>query len=282
MAESEKSASTNAAPSAPRKTKTKPTGRKGGTIFPRIPLEEALKHSKKLVSKTAIGPQSEQTVLAGVFGNSSGQGKIRLSALKQFGLLAGTRAGYKATPLAKEIESAPDETAKKTLLRRTMLSPRVYREIFNTYHGDVASKAQIRNRALGLDVHPDVGDTCTDLFIASAVTAGIATVEGDNARLISATETSEAATPEFPDEDGEEADTIDADDPETVTQNQDETAKNDLAPQNSQARSRDDPGNAVRPRQRVADVTLNLTVDSSLDGEKLEKQLALLRRFGLI
>lgn len=38
---------------------------------------------------------------------------------------------------------------------------------------------------------------------------------------------------------------------------------------------------APRPRM-AADVTLNLTVDSSLDGEKLEKQLALLRRYGLI
>jgi len=282
MAESEKSNSSKTSLSAPGKTKTKPTGRRGGTIFPRIALEEALKYSKKLVSKTAIGPQPEQTVLAGVFGNSGGPGKIRLSALRQFGLLDGTVAGYKATKLAKDIEAVPDETAKRTLLRRTVLSPKVYREIFNTYHGDLASKAQIRNRALGLDLHPDAGDTCTDLFIASAMTAGIATAEGDNVRLISATENSEAATPELPHENGEEADTIDLDDPETVVQNQDETAKKDLAPHNSQATVHDDPGNAVRPRQRVADVTLNLTVDSSLDGEKLEKQLALLRRFGLI
>ncbi len=163
-----------------------------------------------------------------------------------------------------------------------MLSPKVYREIFNTYHGDLASKAQIRSRALALDVHPDVGDTCTDLFIASALTAGIATAEGENARLISATEAAEHTPPELPDEDGEGAGVIDADDPETVAQNQEGKTKKEFPSSNSQANGQDDVGNAVRPRQRVADVTLNLTVDSSLDGEKLEKQLALLRRFGLI
>jgi len=38
---------------------------------------------------------------------------------------------------------------------------------------------------------------------------------------------------------------------------------------------------APRPRT-AADVKLNLTIDSSLDGDKLEKQLDLLRRYGLI
>src|SRR5690242_12062049 len=154
MAEGEKPSGSKATPSALGKTKTKPTGRKGGTIFPRLPLETALKYSKKLVSKTAIGAQPELTILAGVFNNSGGKGKIRLSALKQFGLLEGTVTGYKATQLAKDIEAAPDETAKRALLRRAILSPKVYREIFNTYHGDLASRAQIRSRALALDVHP--------------------------------------------------------------------------------------------------------------------------------
>lgn len=75
MAEGEEPGSTKTGLSTPAKTKTKPTGRKGGTIFPRIPLQEALKYSKKLVSKTAIGSQPEQTVLAGVFGNSGGRGR---------------------------------------------------------------------------------------------------------------------------------------------------------------------------------------------------------------
>lgn len=280
MAEGEKPKGAKATPSAPGETKAKPTGRKGGTIFPRIPLDEALKYSRKLVSKTAIGPQPEQTVLAGVFGNSGGPGKIRLSALKQFGLLDGTVAGYKATRLAKDLEAAPDETARKVLLRRAILSPKAYREIFNTYHGDLASKAQIRSRALALGVHPDVGDTCTDLFIGSALTAEIGTADGDGLRLVSATETVQATTLEPPNAGSEESAEIDAGDPDAVAapSAQERTAKKDSALASTQG----DAINAAPPRQRVADITLNLTVDSSLDGEKLEKQLALLRRFGLI
>jgi hypothetical protein len=62
-------------------------GRKGGTIFPRLNLKQALEYSKKLVSKTAVAPQPGATILAGVFNNAGPEGKVRLSALKQFGLL---------------------------------------------------------------------------------------------------------------------------------------------------------------------------------------------------
>lgn len=276
MAESEKPTSPK-----PGRTKTKPTGRKGGTIFPRIALKEALTYAKKLVSKTAVGPQPEQTILAGVFGNSGGPGKIRLSALKQFGLLEGTAAAYKATQLAKDIEAAPDDTTRQALFRRAMLSPKVYREVFNTYHGDIVSRTKVRSRALGLEVHPDVGDTFTDLFIDSALTAGVGTAEGDDVQLISATETVQPIVPASSDEDSGEAETIDEDDANALAQEQEENAKKPHAA-NSHPNGQDDTGSPARPRQRAADITLNLTVDSSLDGEKLEKQLALLRRFGLI
>jgi|SRR5271157_1385490 len=75
-------------------------GRKGGTLFPKIGLKQALEYAMKLVAKTHTGPQPEKTVLPGVFGSSSNPGKVRASALKQFGLLEGGREAYQATPLA--------------------------------------------------------------------------------------------------------------------------------------------------------------------------------------
>lgn len=75
---------------APTKKKPPKGGRKGGTTFPRLALQQALEYAKKLVSRTAISAQPEATVLAGIFGNSGPEGKVRLSALKQFGLLEGT------------------------------------------------------------------------------------------------------------------------------------------------------------------------------------------------
>ena len=159
-------------------------GRKGGKIFPRLPLKQALEYSKKLVSKTAVASQPEATILAGVFNNAGPDGKVRLSALKQFGLLEGTSAAYKATQLAREIEAAADEAEKNELLHRAMLTPKVYRELINTYQGDQASKGKIRSRVQQLGVHPDLSDTCADLFMESVVTATMATANGDGVRLI--------------------------------------------------------------------------------------------------
>ncbi len=94
-------------------------GRKGGALFPKMNLQKALEYGKKLVAKTHIGAQPEDEILPGVFGNSGPEGKVRASALKQFGLMEGDAKGYKATTLAKEIDAAlPDGRA--VLLQRAV------------------------------------------------------------------------------------------------------------------------------------------------------------------
>lgn len=280
MAEDKKTAprpNTNATKKVPPKG-----GRKGGTIFPRVPLKQALDYAKKLVSKTAVAPQPEATILAGVFNNGGPEGRIRLSALKQFGLLEGKASGYKATELARSIDAAVDDVEKRPLLEQALLASKVYRELFNTYQGDQASKAKIRSRAQQLDVHPDVSEKCADLFIASALAAGVGTGEGDGIRLKGAINVPQAETAagdnlpeqvEAPQSEEEVADPIAG------------STRRERPPgaAHSQADSDSDVAGVAAPRPRTAaDVTLNLTVDSSLDGDKLEKQLALLRRYGLI
>src|ERR1035441_1549792 len=84
-------------------------GRKGGTLFPKINLKQSLDYWKKAVSKTHTGPQPEGTILQGVFGNAGPAGRVRASALKQYGLLEGTVEAYKSTKLARDIDAAPDE-----------------------------------------------------------------------------------------------------------------------------------------------------------------------------
>jgi hypothetical protein len=242
-------------------------GRKGGTIFPRIALDAALAYAKKLVSKTAVAAQPEATVLAGVFNNAGSPGKIRLSALKQFGLIEGTPAAYKATSLAKEIEAAGDDIEKIGFIRRAFLQSKVYRELYNTYQGDETTKTKIKGRAQQLGVHPDASEQCTDLFMSSAGTAQLATPDGDGIRLGSATE---VAAPEpiggEPEDFPEELESGDVDTTGTLSVQSAPSPDADI----------------TRPRPRTAaDVTLNLSVDSSLDGDKLEKQLNLLRKFGL-
>jgi hypothetical protein len=252
-------------------------GSKGGTRFPRVALKQALEYSKKLVSKTAVGPQPEHTILAGVFNNAGPEGKVRASALKQFGLLEGTTAGYKATQLAKDIEAAADESEKKPLLVRAFLTAKVFKEIFNTYQGDQAAKGKIRGRALQLDVHPDAGEACADLFITSALTAGLGTADGDGVRLVDATSLGQLPTAEDSEAEKPTTDNGANSDAEEARSRREEQEKQDLA-----AGNQADKDQLTLPRRRGADITLNLTVDSSLDGEKLEKQLATLRKYGLI
>ncbi len=278
-AEKEKAAQQRTTGGTLDKKKMPKGGRKGGTIFPRIGLKQALDYSKKLVSKTAIAPQPEATILAGVFNNAGATGQVRASALKQFGLMEGTAAAYTATQLARDIDESADETERLPLVRRAMLSSKVFRELFETYHGDQASKGKIRGRTQQLGVHPDLGDECADLFMASAEAAGLATRDADGIRLAAA-----AAVP-LPAAPGDEASSVA--EPEAQVGSETATGMKDDTPHPEAGAP--PAGTAVgvtlspAPRPRTAaDVSVNLTVDSSLDGEKLAKQLALLRSYGLI
>lgn len=168
------------------KNKTMPTGRKkGGTIFPRVSLKQALNYAEKLVSKTHTGPQPESTILAGVFGNAGGVGQIRASALKQFGLLEGDRNAYKATDLAKSISAAPD-AERPELFQRAFLKPKVFQQVFETFHGDTVTAPKIRQRLLGLKVHPDSADSAVTIFLDSAEVSGLGIRDNDGIRLANA------------------------------------------------------------------------------------------------
>lgn len=259
----------------PKKSEMPKGGRKGGTIFPRISLEQALVYSKKVVSKTAIAAQPEATILAGVFDNVGSNGKIRLSALKQFGLIEGTAAGYKGTQLARDIEAAADAGEKLILVRRALLTSKVFRELYNTYQDDQTTKGKIRGRTQQLGVHPDASDACTDFFVSSALTAVLATVEGDGIRLVAATEVTNGPKGDPLEDEIHEPDSLEEDDSGEI--------KGTLDPATPGTKNNGEKAGTITPRPRTAaDVTLNLTIDSSLDGDKLEKQLVLLRRYGLI
>jgi hypothetical protein len=243
-------------------------GRKGGALFPRTNLAKALSYSKKLVSKTHTGPQAESTILPGVFGNAGSPGKIRASALKQFGLLEGPPTAYKASALAKEIDASTDGE-RYSLIQQAFLKCKPFKQIFETFQGDDVSKAKIEQRVKGLGVHPDSANECAQIFLDSIVAARLGTINGDTITLASTGNLN--LSPE-------------------VEQQQDGTAMeteyaeeaNNLENEESESL---DPQNDTKPgSKRIAKsgVTLNFTVDPSSDPDKLEKQLKLLRRYGLL
>jgi hypothetical protein len=247
-------------------------GRKGGTLFPKINLKQSLEYAKKLVSKTHTGAQPEKTILPGVFGNAGPGGKVRASALKQYGLLEGAVDAYKATKLSKDIDAAPDED-RPPLLQRALLNSKLFSQIFETFHGDTVSKSKIEQRAKGLNVHPESAAECAQIFVDSAVTASLGTLSGDSIALVKAGSASPAAGP------------IDADDVQDEIQEEKNKGPEDehVGETGSGGKNVNETGSQKLVKQGAKPgVTLTLTVDPSSDPDKLEKQLKLLRHYGMI
>lgn len=247
-------------------------GRKGGTSYPKVKLDKAVAYAKKLVGKTHTGPLPASTILPGVFGSSgnTGKSKTRASALKQYGLLTGSSEAYKASQLAKDIDAAPDPETKNPLLHKAFRSSKLFSQILDTYQGDTVTKGKIEQRAKGLEVHTDSAEDCAQIFMDSAVFAGLGTVTGDS---ISLTKSEITVVPPLPaDEDTDDSD---------IDENEGESAESATAEVAGKQDSKGVGKPAAKSGQKAI-VNLDLTVDSTTDPEKLEKQLKLLRQFGLL
>lgn len=260
-------------------------GRKGGSSFPRVQLSEAVSYARKLVSKTHVGPQAKDVILSGVVGAKSGRGEIRMSALKQYGLLEGdAKSNFSAAELAKKIAAAPSEELIP-LYRQAVLRPTVFKKLFDTYHGDTVSKAKLKQRAADLKVHPDETATCVDLYVSGMSTAGLVTVEGEQVEHVASSDMSAPASSPVGDTQNDAADTQSGDEGSTDVA---ESAADDAGPAktdsaNGTEKSMHPPvPNGTHAFGPKAVFNVNVTLDSSLDIEKLQKQLELLKRFGAI
>ncbi|MBV8829341.1 MAG: hypothetical protein JO108_08970 [Acidobacteriaceae bacterium] len=250
-------------------------GRKGGALFPKINLEQAVEYARKLVSKTHTGPQAEKTILPGVFGNAGPKGKVRASALKQYGLLEGPSSAYKATQLAKDMGAALEQDLPP-LLQRAFLNAKLFKQIFDILHGDTVSKAKVEQRAKGLNVHPESADECAQLFIDSAVTAKLGILNGESLALVKAGGIAPAEG------------ALNEDDTE-IEEHEDEAVTADVNPATPPDAARTLNNGSQPERERTTPphlekpaVALSLTVDATSDPDKLEKQLKLLRQYGVI
>lgn len=245
-------------------------GRKGGAIFPRTPLPEAVGYAKKLVSKTHSAPQPIDIIYSGVVGAKGGTGDVKISALKQYGFIhKDPKQGFLATELAKKLSAAPDDE-RLPFLKQAALRPTVFKKIFDTYHGDQVSKAKLKQRAADLNVHPDETETCIDIYIKSLVMADLVSVEGDQV-------THRSAVSDLSSLDAAESGDIDG-------ANGVEAEAYELGDDVASTQADASESTGQRPVAPVAKAVfnVNVTLDSSLDIEKLAKQLELLKRFGAI
>lgn len=259
-------------------------GRKGGSVFPRVALADAVAYAKKLVSKTHTGPQTRDVILMGVMGSKHDRGEIGMSALKQFGFMTGdTKSNFSADDLAKKVVSSPPQELTP-FLRQAALKPKVFKALFDTYHSDTVSKAKLKQRAADLNVHPEETGKCVELYVASMVTASLATVSGDQVTHVASADAT--ALPgdgeiDAPVQEGVDAAADEESRPADVDDQVDGSPEVNGKPAAGDALDREYPmtPRALGPR---AVFNVNVTLDSSLDIEKLQKQLELLKRFGAL
>lgn len=255
-----------------QKKNTLKGGRRGGTRFPQINLQKALEYAKKLVSKTHNGPQPEQTILVGVFNTAGTTGEVRASALKQYGLMEGdTSEGYVASQLARNIEAAVPEE-RSGLLQQAFLKSKLFKQIYDTLQPDTVSRARIRQVAITAKVHPDNTDKCVACFVESAIHAGIGAFDGENIALTRVGDFVAEASGEIDRE---------VEEPEEKVEETEQEQEADKV----KAQAADEVGGQQSGKRRDlphSDVRVNLAVDSSSDPDKLEKQLKLLKQYGLL
>lgn len=249
----------------PKGTIVKGSGKKGGTVFPRISLATAIPLAKKLVSKTHVAPQPAEIILPGVFGSSHSPGQIKASALKQYGLLVGKADAYQASELAKKINAAPSEELS-SFYAQACLAPAVFGLLYKTFHGDTVPLSKIKQQAAAASVHPDFQDNCVDLFAKSVVFSGLGTLNGETLTLVAA----KPNTTESQKDEDEES-TLEPPLEDVVDDVIDTDEVSDAAGKN-----------VVKKKPPRAVVNVNVTLDSTLDTDKLERQLALLRKYGAL
>jgi hypothetical protein len=193
-------------------------------------------------------------------------GEVKISALKQYGLLEGDSKAYAATRLAKAITHAPEEELAK-LYVEAALSPDIFKKLYDTFHGDEVAYSRLRQRAADLQVHPDETARCIDTYVSALLTAGLASESGDKVAHLT------AAASDLNSGDQAKAEEVKLDSEASLEEpdliESDEAAAGDEVA-------------AVDSRLPRAIFNVNISLDSSLDTEKLERQLKLLKRFGAI
>jgi hypothetical protein len=245
-------------------------GRKGGTQFPQISLKKAVEYAQKLVSKVHTGPQPETVILKGVFNSSGSDGRIRASALKQYDLMTGLSSAYDATDLARSIHSAPTDELPP-LLARACLSPKVFKTLFHTFQQDTVSKAKIRQQVLQLKVHPESADKCVEIFVGSLLYSGLGIDRNGEVEI------SGGVHPKTPPPEAETKSENPGDEEPKENGIADEDKGGEGEPQReSTGKGFSAPLAAPKAQFQVA---LNL---DTMDPEKLEKHMKILKRYGVI
>jgi hypothetical protein len=243
------------------KNKLTKGGKKGGAQFPKFSLKHLFPFLKVLISKTHTSSINIEQLNAGVFnvGAKSKTGQIKSSALKQFGLLEGDYAKFTGSDLASNIVMSDGEQQKKNL-RLSFGNVKIFNNVFKTFQNSKIEKTKIGQYAVStLKVHPDLKDEFVKVLIESAEIAELAKIDGAFVLFTNQ-------------EDGKELESDDEDDAQ-----EDDNG-------NSDENDGDENGRYTKTKKQgsVSNINVSIDVNASMDPEKLEKLLKLLKGYGAI
>jgi hypothetical protein len=229
------------------------SGPKGGTRYPRYSLTELEPQLKLIASKTTTAALDYESFCMGVFGvGYKDVCQVKMSSLKQFGLVQYEKNQISATNLCRKI-ALRDDNEREVLFRKAFYNVNPFLRVLQTFSGRKSSASEIGTFAVEtVKVHIDNKDDFVEKFIDSAKKAGLCADDQGMYRLqlIEMTE-----------------DTTDLQtniEPETMDEQDTEN------------------GFPSTIKSKHGNVKIEVKVDPTLDPEKLEKQLEKLRKYGLI
>lgn len=247
-------------------------GKKGGTRFPRYSLQHLVSFLNSLLGKTHTSPINIEQLNAGVFnvGAKSNAGKTKFSALKQFGLVDGDYKSLNSTDLCSDIAMNDGEEKTKNL-QKAVQNVKPFADALRTYQNSTTEKTKIGQYAVStLKVHPDSRDDFVKVFVESCEEAGLCTIDGQSILF--------EQNPSFKENNEDES-------------MEDEISKLDDGVENEKTDSPENPQSQKTEtytqtystkKQGNSNINVKIDVDPSMDPEKLEKLLKLLKEYGAI
>jgi hypothetical protein len=217
-------------------------------MFPRYSLKLLDKYIVKVAEACSSKEMSREDFAQDVFGSGlKGPNEIRISALRQFGLLKEpTKGQLRATKLAVEIAAHPENKRTEPYMK-ALLKPKIIKDALLTFSGKKTTKEQIgiiATRDLG--VHIKEKKAFIKILVESATIAGACKVDKEDV--------------EFTGIDTKPDDDLD------VTDEHEGTGESD----------------SELSKLLAARVVVNIKLDSNLSPEILEAHLQKLRDFNLI
>jgi hypothetical protein len=149
--------------------------RERSTRHPGVPLAEGLKLCESIVELGVDGLSASDIALALGYKNiKTNTFSARLSAARQFGLLALTADGYALTPLALEILHPVEPDALPRLYRQALLKPPLYAELSERLAGKKVPEPAILGNILyhSHQIIASAKKAAAEAFLESARFAG--------------------------------------------------------------------------------------------------------------